>query len=215
MMNNTKAFYLIVILFLMTDLQAQENQMVQLPEPQRTGGMPLFEALDSRQSIRSYSNRELSRQDLSNLLWAAFGINREDGRRTAPSARNWQQFDIYVIMAEGWYLYDPQDHSLVRKGDDDLREYAGTQDFTATAPVNLIFVSDHSRITGNVSREKKEFNSATDVGFISQNVYLFCASEGLATVVRGLVDREKLHQVLKLSPDQHVILGQSVGYPAD
>ena len=190
------------------------GQAIILPEPQKTGGLPLFEALDARKSQRSYSSEPLSLQDLSTLLWAAYGINREDGRRTAPSARNWQQFDIYLIMADGWYLYDHQQHAIIKKGDDDLREYAGIQDFVKTAPLNLIFVSDHDRITG-VSREKQEFNSATDVGYISQNIYLFCASQGLATVVRGLLDREKLHQSLKLRPSQHVILGQTVGYPAE
>ncbi|TVR69207.1 MAG: SagB/ThcOx family dehydrogenase [Marinilabiliales bacterium] len=195
-----------------TPLQSQET--IKLDEPERTGGMPLFEALDKRQSMRSFSSRELSGRDLSNVLWAAFGMNRDDGRRTAPSARNWQQFDIYLIMAGGWYLYEPREHVLVKKGDEDLRQYAGSQDFVATAPVNLIFVSDHDRMSG-ASPENKEFHSATDVGFISQNVYLYCASEGLATVVRGLLDRDLLKELMNLGPSQHVILGQTVGYPGN
>ncbi len=193
---------------------AQTGETILLPEPQKSGGMPLFEALDTRQSQRSFNPDPLSMQDLSTLLWAAYGINREDGRRTVPSARNWQQFDIYLIMADGWYVYDHRQHAIVKLGNEDLREYAGTQDFVKSAPLNLIFVSDHDRITG-VSREKQEFNSATDVGYISQNIYLFCASQGLATVVRGLLDKEKLHQLLKLRPSQHVILGQTVGYPTE
>lgn len=184
-----------------------------LPEPERRGGMPLMEALDKRQSMRDFSPEALSDQDLSNLLWAAWGINRADGRRTAPTARNRQQFDIYLIMADGWYLYDPQRHALIRQGDEDLRAYSGTQAFVQTAPLNLVFVSDHERMTG-YDAARREFYSATDVGFISQNVYLYCASAGLATVVRGALDREILHDVLKLGPSQHVILGQSVGYPA-
>ena len=204
--------FVIVALLVMGSLPAQVIETVPLPEPQRTGGMPLLEALSNRQTIRSFSPRQLSSQDLSNLLWAAIGINRDDGRRTAPSARNWQHFDIYLIMTDGWYLYEPKEHSLLKLGNEDLREYAGTQDFVATAPQNLIFVSDHDRMTG-ASEENRAFYSATDVGFISQNVYLFCASEGLATVVRGLVDRDRLHEVLKLRPSQHVILGQTVGYP--
>ncbi len=207
---------IILIVFVLSSLilpvQAQET--VRLPEPERKGGMPLFEALDNRQSLRSYSSRELSERDLSNILWAAFGMNREDGRRTAPSARNWQQFDIYLIKADGWYLYDPAEHALVKKGNEDFRQYAGSQDFVATAPLNLIFVSDHDRMTG-ASRENREFHSATDVGFISQNVYLYCASEGLATVVRGLLDRDRLKELMKLRPSQHVILGQTVGYPGN
>ena len=206
---------LVIVAFLvMGSLQARVTETVPLPEPQRTGGMPLFEALDNRQTIRSFSPRRLSSQDLSNLLWSAFGINRDDGHRTAPSARNWQEMDIYLIMKDGWYLYEPKEHSLLKLGNEDLREYAGTQDFVATAPLNLIFVSDHDRMTG-ASEENRAFHSAADVGFISQNVYLFCASEGLATVVRGLVDRDRLHEVLKLRPSQHVILGQTVGYPGN
>lgn len=193
---------------------AQVKETIELIKPQKTGGMPLFEALDNRQSIRSYSPRELDQQDLSNLLWSAFGINREDGRRTAPSARNRQEVDIYLIMAGGWYMYEPKAHALLKLGNDDLREHAGSQDYVETAPLNLIYVADHERMTG-AGQEEREFYSAADVGFISQNVYLFCASEGLATVVRGLLDRDRLHQLLKLKPSQHVILGQTVGYPAE
>ena len=199
---------------MLMNLHVETGETIPLPEPQKTGGMPLFEALDARQSQRSFSQEPLSLQDLSTLLWAAYGINRGDGRRTAPSARNWQQFDIYLIMADGWYVYDQHQHAIIKKSNEDLREHAGSQDFVKTAPLNLIFVSDHDRITG-VSREKQEFNSATDVGYISQNIYLFCASQGLATVVRGLLDKEKLHQLLKLRSSQHVILGQTVGYPAE
>jgi SagB-type dehydrogenase family enzyme len=198
---------------MLMNFNVETGETIPLPEPQKTGGMPLFEALDARQSKRNFSQEPLSLQDLSTLLWAAYGINREDGRRTAPSARNWQQFDIYLIMADGWYVYDHLQHAIIKKGEEDLREHAGSQDFIKTAPLNLIFVSDHDRITG-ASREKQEFNSATDVGYISQNVYLFCASQGLATVVRGLLDRDKLHQLLQLRPSQYVILGQTVGYTA-
>ncbi len=193
-------------------LNAAVGDTLKLTEPQKLGGMPLFEVLDNRQSKRGFSGENLTEQDLSNLLWAAYGVNRADGKRTAPSARNWQQFDIYLLMADGWYVYVPNEHAIVKLGTEDLRAHSGSQDFVADAPLNLIFVSDYERITG-VSKEKQAFNSATDVGYISQNVYLFCASEGLATVVRGLLDREKLHELLHLKPSQHVILGQTVGYP--
>ncbi len=213
-MTHFRIGMLICAIFTFGDVSAQVIEKLTLLPPDRTGGMLLFEALDNRRSDRSFSPRSLSPRDLSNMLWAAFGMNREDGRRTAPTARNWQQIDIYVIMADGWYIYEPDGHSLHKLGNEDLREHAGTQDFVPTAPVNLIFVSDHDRMSG-ASDENKVFHSATDVGFISQNVYLFCASEGLATVVRGLVDREKLKEVLDLRPSQHVILGQTVGYPSD
>lgn len=208
---HTRLSLILVLLLSFTGLSAQEE--IRLPAAQKTGGMPLFEALDHRQTIRSFNANPLSEQDLSNLLWAAFGINRDDGRRTAPSARNWQEFDIYLIMADGWYVYDPQSHAIIKQGSEDLRGYAGGQDFVATAPLNLIFVSDRDRMTG-VSSENHERLSSINVGYISQNVYLFCASEGLATVARGYIDKAVLHEVLQLSPSQKVILGQTVGYPA-
>ncbi|MFO7923709.1 MAG: SagB/ThcOx family dehydrogenase [Bacteroidales bacterium] len=204
----------IVAIIISASLSAQVKETIPLPDSQKSGGMPLFEALNNRQSIRSYSSREPDRQDLSNLLWAAFGINRDDGRRTAPSARNWQETDIYLIMADGWYLYEPQEHALLKMGNEDLRKDAGSQDFVATAPLNLIYVADYERMTGS-NESNREFYSAADVGFISQNVYLFCASEGMATVVRGLVDRDRLKEVLKLRPAQHVVFGQTVGYPGN
>jgi SagB-type dehydrogenase family enzyme len=204
----------VILLLIAGSLSAQVIETVTLPEPQRTGGMPLFEALNNRSSSRSFSSRELSKEVLSNLLWSASGINRDDGRRTAPTARNWQQLDIYLIMSDGWYLYDHLNHALLKMGSEDLRDYAGSQDFVKTAPVNLIYVSDHERMTG-ANEENRAFHSATDAGFVSQNVYLFCASDGLATVVRGLVDRDKLREVLKLRPSQHVVLGQTVGYPGN
>lgn len=206
--------FLIILLMCTLQSSAMKGDTIPLLPPQKTGGMPLMEVLNNRKTLRNYSPEMLSDQHLSNLLWAAWGINREDGRRTAPTARNMQQFDIYLIMAEGWYLYEPHAHALVKLGNEDLRAYAGTQDFARTAPLNLIFVADHDRMT-SVSPERLAFYSATDVGYISQNVYLYCASEGLSTVVRGMVDREKLHEVLRLKPAQHVVLGQSVGYPGD
>ena len=205
---------LFIAIMTINNVPAQEGTVIPLAEPERTGGMPLFEALDKRQTIRTYKPVELSPQDLSNLLWAAFGINREDGRRTAPSARNWKHFDIYLITAGGWYLYEPQDHALIKLGNEDLREHAGGQDFVQTAPLNLIFVSDQDRITG-INPERKDFYSLVDAGFISQNVYLFCTSEGLATVVRAAIDKENLHKVLKLKPSQQVVLAQTVGYPGE
>lgn len=213
MHKNVIAILVFSILF-SSSLLSQTGEIVELPAPDKSGGMPLLEAMNNRSSSRTFSSVDVSEKHLSNLLWAAFGVNREDGRRTAPSARNWQQTDIYLIMKDGWYLFQPEDHSLLKLGSEDLREYAGTQDYPETAPLNLIYVSDHEKMTG-ASPENREFHSATDVGFISQNVYLYCASEGLSTVVRGLVDRDRLHEVLKLGPSQHVILGQTVGYPGE
>ncbi|MBA3027985.1 MAG: SagB/ThcOx family dehydrogenase [Desulfobacteraceae bacterium] len=147
------------------------------------------------------------------MLWAAFVVTREDlGKRTAPSAVNWQEIDIYVATADGLFLYDAKKHALMQVLSKDVREFTGRQPFVKTAPVNLVYVTDFSKM-GQAKSDEKIFYSAADTGFISQNVYLYCASEGLATVVRGLVDREALGEIMKLGPDQRITLSQSVGYP--
>ncbi len=194
----------------------QEEEMVRLPEPQTSGGKPLMEALKERESSRSFSSAELSKQQLSDLLWAAFGISRpESGLRTAPSAMNTQDIDIYVVMAEGWYLYDHESHALVLKGKSDIREFTGLQEFVKTAPVNLVFVSDFTKLSDRMDEDTKKFYASNHAGYISQNVYLYCASEGLATVVRGAIDRDKIHKTLNLEDHQHVIFAQTVGYPGE
>jgi len=172
-----------------------------------------MQCLKERQSQREFSAKELPPQVLSNLLWAANGVNRPDsGRRTAPSAMNVQNIDIYVATAQGLYLYEAKDHKLIQILAEDIRAAAGTQAFVKNVPVNLIYVADFSKITRGTEEDKK-FYSAAHTGFISQNVYLYCASEGLATVVRASIDREALAKVMKLRPDQRVMLAQSVGYP--
>jgi len=192
---------------------AQELKPIQLLKPQIEGGRPLMQVLKDRKSIRAYSAEKLPLQVLSNLLWAAFGINRPDsGKRTAPSARNWQETDIYVAMHEGLYLYDAKAHQLNSLQKEDIRAMTGIQPYVKEAPINLIYVADYSK-TGKASDEERQLYCPADVAFISQNVYLFCASEGLATVVRGLVDRPALARVMQLRPDQRIILCQSVGYP--
>lgn len=192
---------------------AQELKPIQLPAPQTEGGKPLMQALKERKTSREFSPRVLPPQVLSNLLWAAFGINRpESGRRTAPSAVNWQEIDIYVASPEGLYLYDAKNHTLQPALAQDLRALTGKQDFVKDAPVNLVYVADFSRM-GNSPDDRKEITASADTGFIGQNVYLFCATEGLATVVRGLIDKPALEKAMGLRPDQRVILAQTVGYP--
>jgi len=190
----------------------QELKQVQLLEPQMDKGGALMQVLNSRSSSREFSTDKLPMQELSNMLWAAFGVNRPNGKRTAPSAMNWQEIDIYVATASGLYLYDAKAHALEPVLGDDIRALTGKHPFVQEAPVNLVYVANYSRM-GKAKEEDKAFYSATDTGFISQNVYLYCASEGLATVVRGLVDRTNLAKVMKLGPDQRVVFAQSVGYP--
>jgi len=192
---------------------AQELKPIQLLQPQMDGGRPLMQVLQDRSSSREFSTEKLPLQVLSNMLWAAFGVNRPDsGKRTAPSASNRQEIDIYVATADGLYLYDAKAHTLKPVLAEDVRAATGRQPFVQEAPVNLIYVADFSKM-GKTTAEDKVFYSAANTGFIGQNVYLYCASEGLATVVRGLVDRPALAKVMRLRPDQKVILAQSVGYP--
>ena len=192
---------------------AAEPASIQLPNPQKEGGKPLMSVLNDRKSMRSFSDEKLSMQTLSNLLWAAFGINRPDGRRTAPSAKNWQETDIYVATADGVYLYDAKKNALDTIVMKDIRALTGTQaqTYVKDAPVILIYVADYSK--ANDGGPDRQMLVSADVGLISENVYLFCASEGLATVVRALIDRDALAKELKLRPDQKIILDQCVGYP--
>ena len=194
---------------------AGDLKPIQLPRPQTEGGKPLMEVLRNRKSSRSFAGKALPQQVLSNLLWAAFGVNRPgSGKRTAPSARNWQEIDIYVATARGLYLYDAVAHALQPVLAQDIRALTGKQSYVKEAAVNLVYVANLSKM-GNATADSKTLCSAADTGFIAQNVYLYCASEGLATVVRGLVDREALGKLMRLQGDQKIILAQSVGYPSD
>ncbi len=184
-----------------------------LPAPQKTGGMPIMEALSKRATARAFATQDLSPQQLSNVLWAAFGVNRPDGKRTAPSAMDFQETDIYVLMKQGAYVYDAKAHRLTQVLAEDIRTLGGVQPFVKDAPVTLVFVVDPERMGRGTAAEKDSYASF-DVGFISQNVYLYCASEGLATGVRAYVDRDALAKRLSLRPDQKIIAAQSVGYPA-
>jgi len=188
------------------------GQDITLPAPQKTGGMPLMEALAKRSTTRAFDSRDLSSQQLSSLLWAAFGINRPDGKRTAPSANNKQATDVYVLLKQGVYGYDAKANQLNLVLAEDVRKLGGTQSFVTNAPVTLVFVADLSKMGGG-SEEAKRNTANINVGYISENVYLFCASEGLVTGARGSVDRAVLGPKLKLRPDQAIILAQSVGYP--
>jgi nitroreductase len=188
-------------------------QNLDLPAPEKSGGMPLMEALAKRATARAFDDsRPLKPQQLANLLWAAYGINRPDGKRTAPSARNCQEIDIYVLLRTGAYVYQATSNRLDLVSTEDVRSLGGTQSFVKDAPVTLIYVADLAKM-GEGSREGKINTAHIDAGYISQNAYLYCGSEGLATGARGSVDRAALGPKLKLRPDQTIILAQSVGYP--
>jgi SagB-type dehydrogenase family enzyme len=203
----------LALLVLPVLLVAQELKPLELPKPQTDGGKPLMQALKARHTTRSFKPEKLPAQVLSNLLWAAFGVNRPDsGKRTAPSAMNWQEIDLYVATADGLYGYDAKANRLDPVLSEDVRAATGTQDFVKNAPVNLVYVADLAK-TRNPGSEGQTLFTAVDTGVIVQNVYLFCASEGLGTVVRGSVDRAALAKAMKLRPDQRIIVAQTVGYP--
>jgi len=189
-----------------------EARASELPKPHIDSGKALMRLLKERKSQREYRPDKLPQEVISNLLWAAFGINRPDGRRTAPTARNRQDIDVYICMADGTYLYDVKAHALKLVVAEDLRALTGTQPFVKEAPINLVYVADLTKM-GNVPENEKSLFAGAHAGFISQNVYLFCTSEGLSTVVRALIDRPVLAKAMKLRSDQKVVLAQCVGYP--
>jgi SagB-type dehydrogenase family enzyme len=197
----------------MTTGYAYPSDTVRLSPPQMTGGKPLMQALKERRSTREFADKALAPQVLSDLLWAAAGVNRpESGKRTAPSARDWREIDVYVVMADGAYLYQPDAHALRRVLARDVRSLTGMQDFVGEAPVNLVYVAALDRMR-DASDEDRERYSATDAAFMAQNVYLYCASAGLNVVVRGMVNRTALGRALGLGPQQRIVLAQTVGHP--
>jgi nitroreductase len=206
--------WVLVLLIFPLASAAQDLQVIKLPPPQTEGGRPLMQVLKDRRTSRDFGPGTLSPQMLSNLLWAAFGINRPDGHRTAPSAMNWQEVSIYVATPEAVYVYDAKGNALTPVLAGDHRAATGTQSFVKDAAVNLVYVSDLSK-TRDAASPDTQMYTAADVGFIAQNVYLYCASEGLAVVVRGSVDRPALAKLMDLQPNQKIILAQSVGFPKE
>ena len=206
-------FSLIIILFLSSTSSYPEDKEIKLVKPDRTGGIQLMAALNKRASSRSFSKNPLSEQVLSNILWAADGINRADsGKRTAPSAMDKQEIEIYAAMENGLYKYNAAKHSLELISGIDVRPLTGKQGFVKDAPLNLIYVADMSKVAGG-NREEKLLYAGSDTGFISENVYLYCASEGLATVVRAYIEKDQLGKAMNLKESQMIILSQTVGYP--
>ena len=194
--------------------QGDAASVLTLPPPQTEGGLPLMQALRLRQSQRVFAPAPLGRQVLSDLLWAAAGINRpEMDGRTAPSAMNSQEVDVYVAMPEGLYRYEASDHVLYLISATDVRRVTGYQDFADKAPLDLIYVADHARLKMVPAAQRESYASAA-AGAMAQNVYLFCASAGLATVIRAWIDRQALSQAMGLEADHQILLSQTVGRPA-
>ena len=209
----TAASIVFAMVFALSAL-AQEQKSIQLPAPKLDSKKSLVQALKDRKTTREYSTKNLPEQTISNLIWAAWGINRPDtGKRTAPSAVNWQETDLYVSTPQGTYLYDRKGNTLipVLPGDNRALTYTQVERFK-DAPFDLVYVADFQKM-GDRKEEEKMMLASMDTGFIAQNVYLYCASENLPTGFRAAIDREKFGQAVKLRPTQRVIAAQSVGFP--
>lgn len=193
------------------------SQDIKLPSPDKKGGKPLMQVLNERESVREFTKEPLSLQQLSDLLWAGWGYNRpEEKKRTAPSSRNIQEIDIYVAMQSGLYIYDAELNTLKQVLSKDIRKACGTQDFVATAPLNLIYVSDmgkRGKKEGDTINDSDLLSSWANSGFIAENVYLYCASANLGCVIRAMIDREKLKGEMNLRSNQCIILSQTIGVP--
>lgn len=198
-----------------------KGHVMKLPAPEKGLDYPLMKALEKRRSTRRWNDAPLTGQELSNLLWAACGITKDrfgnaKSKRTAPSACNAQEIRVYVLMEEGVFLYNEEDHELIETVRSDIRADVGTQKMMKSAPMGLVFVADLSRMTSPFlrSREAQRFSAWVDTGYISQNVYLYCAASGLGTVVLSLVDRDKLHRLMRLKEHEKIVLTQAVGHSA-
>jgi SagB-type dehydrogenase family enzyme len=195
-------------------MNAQNLKTMKLPAPALKNDKPFMQTVTERKSSREFSDKELSLQDLANLLWCANGVNRpESGMRTSPSAMNMQDVDVYAVLKDGIYLYDAKAHELVPVVSGDFRKNTGMQPYVGTAPLNLVYVSDLSKFDFVKERESKVMTAAIDAGHCSQNVYLYGAAANLAVVTRTSIDKTKMAEILKLKPEQLVIMAQTVGYP--
>lgn len=212
-MKLLKVSILLITCFMTTNVWAQDLQTIKLNAPDKTRGTATMKALSDRHSDREYDTKQLSLQDLSDLLWAANGVNRTDGKRTAPTAMNRQEIDVYVVREDGAYLYDAQAHSLKPVAKGDFRgAIAGSQDFVKTAPVCLLTVINLSKL-GDPKAERTLLMGAVDAGIVTQNINIFCSAVGLSTVPRASMDADKLKEVLKLDDTQVPIMNNPVGYP--
>lgn len=198
------------------------TNFIKLPEPQKDLDFPLMKAIEKRRTKRKWKDSNLSEQEISNLLWAACGVTHKEtkkskSRRSVPSACNSQEIKVYIALSNGVYLYDEKNHQLIKILAKDIRKNIGTQKMMRSAPVGLIYVSDYSKLKAFQFKkdENKWFTSATDTGFISQNVYLYCAAADLNTVTLGLVDRDKLHKTLELNENEKIVYTQVVGKSLD
>ncbi len=224
---NKKFFCFLCLLFLVATVlpcckeESKESMVglkdIVLPAPDKNGGKTLMAALNERKSTRDFTSEDLSLEQLSEILWAGSGINRPDHKkRTAPSAKDTREIDTYIVLPGGLYLYDPELNLLKQIHNRDIRKFCGTQDFVADAPVNLVFVADMGKLgkkEGEKIKDSDLLYPYANTGFIAQNIYLYCASENLGCVIRGLIPRKKLASEMGLRSNQVIILSHTIGIP--
>jgi nitroreductase len=187
--------------------------VIKLSKPDLKKGVPMMEALSKRKTERNLSDKKLTLQQLSEVLWAADGVNRPDGKRTSPAAMAKYAVDIYAVLPEGVYFYDVAKHELTLVTKGDFRKESGMQDFVYIAPLNLVYVlnlKSWQDISRPIPEQKRDRWIAVELGCIAQNVHLYCASEGLGTVIRGMIDENKFSEVIKVKPEQ-ILMAQTVG----
>jgi nitroreductase len=195
--------------------QIPAAEVIKLNPPDLNAGISLMQALKKRKTTREITDKKLTLQQLSDLLWAADGVNRPDGKRTAPAAVAIYSVDIYVVLPEAVYLYDVPKNELKLIAKGDHRKSAGMQDFVYFAPLNLVYVLNLKGWQNSkrpISNEKRDLWTRIEVGLIAQNVNLYCASAGLGATVRGMLDQKKFAEVAKVKPE-NVLLAQTVGFP--
>lgn len=185
--------------------------VMELPTPKQEGGMPLMDALRLRSTRRDFVDKKISDEVLSDLLWAAYGVNRpETGKRTAPSARNCQEIDLYVFSFKGIFLYNAVKNSLELVEQGDFRKEISDQPHFSKAPISIVLVADYGKMK-NYDQDAAEFYSAVDAGYISQNIYLFCASAKMSTVACGGIKRDVLQKLLQVEKGK-VLLAHPIGF---
>lgn len=188
---------------------------IMLPSPQKTGGITLREALSVRCSTRNYSNKEIPLQTISNLLWDGWGYSHANGKlRTAPSSHNRQEMTLYVLLDSGTYIYDAAENCLKAHMERDLRMLSCVQEYAMKAPLQIVLVSETSKITGKTPQGVIE-SAYANAGYISENLYLGAAAEGLVTVARAMVPKAELAIALGCTPTQIVTLVQTVGFKGE
>ena len=213
-MNNQLIITFIFLLSFQNSISS-EKKVIKLPEPQKEGGMPLYEALNKRQSLRNFNNSiKITPEIISQALWSCYGVNREKNNlRTIPSARLWYPLIIYVFLDDGIYLYDSIQHSLTKIIKGDYRKLTGTQKFAGDARMNILLVADFKKKSPTMDDPHKMRSLYMETGHCAMALGLFAAANNMKGVERAMINHEPLLKLLKLNKDDYIItLAFSLGY---